>query len=133
MGVLRRHYAFRRNPASQNPVNINRTVPVPGTANSLYLTLANPQMTSTNENHGKAEDIFSQFGKNVDKFIAELKEAGTKLSEEFEKRFEELKESAQRIREESKNKERWKEVEDSLKRAATELKNAFNAAFKTKT
>jgi hypothetical protein len=43
-----------------------------------------------------------------------------------------LKVSAEKIKKESKNKERWKEVEESLKRAGEHLKEAFEAAFKKK-
>jgi hypothetical protein len=82
------------------------------------------------EDSGKAEKMFTSFGKKVDQFMAELKEAGGRMNTEFEARFEELKDSAEKLKDEAKNKERWKEVEDSLKRAGKELENAFKSAFK---
>jgi rRNA maturation endonuclease Nob1 len=85
----------------------------------------------TNE-EGKAEKKFKGFGKKVDLFMAELNEAGEKLQKEFQIKFEELKVSAEKIKNEAENKERWKEVEDSLKKAGDELGNAFRAAFKKK-
>jgi hypothetical protein len=82
------------------------------------------------EDSGKAENLFKNFGKKVDAFMSELNEAGTRLNKEFESRFEELKDSAEKLKKEAKNKERWKEVEDSLKKAGDELNRAVKAAFK---
>ena len=83
----------------------------------------------TNE-QGKAEKTFKNFGKKVDEFMAELSEAGGKFQREFNEKFEELKVSAEKLRNDSENKERWKEVEESLKKAGDELSKAFKAAFK---
>jgi hypothetical protein len=79
---------------------------------------------------GKAEKTFKSFGKKVDEFLAELGEAGEKLQKEFNVKFEELKVSAEKFKNESENKERWREVEESLKKAGDELGKAFKAAFK---
>ncbi|MDH4059115.1 MAG: hypothetical protein OEU76_10130 [Cyclobacteriaceae bacterium] len=81
---------------------------------------------------GKAEKLFQNFGKKVDAFLEELNEAGGKLNTEFDERFQELKKSAEQLKKEAKNKDRWKEVEDSLKKAGEELERAFKAAFKKK-
>jgi hypothetical protein len=85
------------------------------------------------EDSGKAEKLFTNFGKKVDQFMAELNEASGRVHKEFEARFEELKDSAEKLKDEAQNKERWKEVEDSLKRAGKELENAFKTAFKKPT
>ena len=82
------------------------------------------------EDSGKAEKLFKNFGKKVDQFMVELNEAGDRLSKEFEGRYEELKDSAEKLQKEAKNKERWKEVEQSLKKAGEELNRAVKAAFK---
>lgn len=79
---------------------------------------------------GKNEKTFKSFGKKVDEFLAELHEAGDKLQKEFEEKFEELKASAEKVKREAESKERWKEVEMNLKKAADELSNAFRAAFR---
>lgn len=84
------------------------------------------------QEEGKAEKLFQNFGKKVDAFLEELDEAGGKLNKEFEGRFQELKKSAEQLKKEAKNKERWKEVEKSLKKAGEELERAFKAAFKKK-
>jgi exonuclease VII large subunit len=84
------------------------------------------------ETEGRTEKLFQNFGKKVDKFLEELDEAGGKLNKEFEGRFEELKQSAEKLKNNAENKERWKEVEDSLKKAGKELENAVKAAFKKK-
>jgi phosphoglycerate-specific signal transduction histidine kinase len=83
-----------------------------------------------NNDQGKAEGTFKNFGKKVDEFMAELSVAGDKLQKEFNAKYDELKVSAEKLKNESENKERWKEVEESLKKAGEELSKAFKAAFK---
>jgi hypothetical protein len=78
------------------------------------------------------EKRFENFGKRVDKFMDELDEASVRLQKEFSERFEELKVSADKLKKETENSERWKEVEASLKRAGEELGKAVKAAFKSK-
>lgn len=85
-----------------------------------------------NPKEGDAESAFKNFGKKVDGFLAELDEAGERLQKEFQARFEELKVSAEKLRKEAENKERWREVEDSLRKAGEEFSNAFKTAFKKK-
>ena len=82
------------------------------------------------EDSGKAENLFKNFGKKIDQFMVELTEAGDRLGKEFEGRYEELKDSAEKLKKEAKNRERWKEVEESLKKAGDELNRAIKAAFK---
>lgn len=81
---------------------------------------------------GKAERIFKDFGKKMDQFTKELNEAGARAGIDLQKKLEEIKEAAQKLKTEAQNKERWKEVEVSLKKAAEELENAFKSAFKKK-
>ena len=78
---------------------------------------------------GRNEKTFKSFGKKVDDFVVELNEAGEKLQKEFQERFEELKNTGERLKKEAENSDRWKEVEQSLKRAGDELGKAFKAAF----
>ncbi|MEX2230665.1 MAG: hypothetical protein WD824_00785 [Cyclobacteriaceae bacterium] len=82
------------------------------------------------KDEGKNEKTFKGFGKKVDQFLVELNEAGEKLQKEFEEKFEELKQTADKLKKEAESNERWKEVENNLKKAADELSNAFKAAFK---
>ena len=79
---------------------------------------------------GKAEKNFQNFGKQVDGFVNEFQEAAEKLEVEFRQKFEELKVAADRVKKEAENKERWKEVEDNLRKAADEVASAFRAAFR---
>ena len=79
------------------------------------------------------ERMFQNFGKKVDQFMLELNEAGEKLQKEFEEKFEDLKQTAERLKREAESKERWKEVEANLKKAADELNDAFKAAFRKRT
>lgn len=87
-------------------------------------------METKDESEGSAEKFFKNFGKRMDEFTKEVNESGGRLHKEFEKRLEELKEAADNFRDEAKNKERWKEVEASLKKAGEELNKAMKAAFK---
>jgi len=82
------------------------------------------------KDEGKAEKFLKDFGKKVDGFLAELKEAGTRVEGDFQKKYDELKASAEQLKKEAQNKERWKEVEEGLKRAGKEMESAFKAAFK---
>lgn len=84
------------------------------------------------ENDGKAEKFFKDFGKKVDQFIVEAKDAGSRLEIDLQKKYDELKAAAEKLKSEAENKERWKEVESSLKKAGEELGKAFNSAFKKK-
>lgn len=82
------------------------------------------------KDEGKAEKAFKNFGKRVDEFMVELDDAGERLQREFQAKYEELKASAEKLKNEAENNDRWKEVEESLKKAGDELANAFKAAFK---
>jgi hypothetical protein len=85
----------------------------------------------TNEG-GKAEKFFKEFGKRLDQFMVEAKDASTRMEADMKDKFEELKIAGEKIKKEAENKERWKEVEEGLKRAGAELENAFKSAFKKK-
>ena len=79
---------------------------------------------------GKAEMFFKEFGKRLDRFMVEAKEAGTRVEADLQKKYDELKAAAEKLKTEAENKERWKEVEEGLKKAGEELDKAFKAAFK---
>ena len=81
---------------------------------------------------GKAEKFFKDFGKKLDLFMVEAKDAGTRAEADLKKKYEELKVAAEKLKADSKNKERWKEVETSLKKAGEELEKAAKAAFRRK-
>lgn len=66
----------------------------------------------------------------MDIFLKDLKDAGSRLEKDMQQKYEELKASAEKLKKEAENKERWKEVEKSLKKAGQEMENAFKAAFK---
>jgi phosphoglycerate-specific signal transduction histidine kinase len=79
---------------------------------------------------GPGEKFFKEFGKKFDQFLAEAKQAGTRVEADLKKRYEELKVAADKLKNEAENKERWKEVEASLKKAGEELEKAVKTAFK---
>lgn len=78
----------------------------------------------------KNNSFFEDFGKKMDQFLIELKDAGKRMDADMQKKYDELKESAERLRKEAANKERWKEVEEGLKKAGEELEKTVKAAFK---
>ncbi|MEI9920771.1 MAG: hypothetical protein WDO14_18550 [Bacteroidota bacterium] len=78
----------------------------------------------------KNNTFFEEFGKKMDQFLVELKDAGKRMDADMQKKYEELKVSAERFKKEAQNKERWKEVEDGLKKAGEEMEKAIKAAFK---
>ena len=82
------------------------------------------------QGEGQNEKTFKNFGKKVDQFLVELNEAGERLQKEFEEKFEELRQTAENLKREAESKERWKEVEANLKKAADQLNDAFRAAFR---
>jgi hypothetical protein len=81
---------------------------------------------------GSAEKFFKDFGKKMDQFAQELKEAGSRAEVDLQKKYEEVKAAAQKLKTEAQKKERWQEVEASLKKASEEMENAFKSAFKKK-
>jgi hypothetical protein len=81
---------------------------------------------------GSAEKFFKELGKKLDQFAVELKDAGNRAEVDMKQKLEEIKASAEKIKKEAQDKERWKEVEASLKRAGQELESAFKSAFKKK-
>lgn len=81
---------------------------------------------------GKAEKFFKDFGKKLDQFLVEAKDASTRVEADLKKKYEELKFAGEKLKSDVENKERWKEVEASLKRAGEELEKAAKAAFKKK-
>ncbi len=79
---------------------------------------------------GNAEKFFNDFGKKLDQFMIELKDAGNRMETDLKKKFEELKTAAEKLTQDEENKKRWKEVEAGLKKAAKEMENVFRTAFK---
>lgn len=81
---------------------------------------------------GNAEKFFSDFGKKLDKFSEELKDASNRMETDLRKKYEELKVAGEKFKKDAENKKRWKEVEINLKKAGLDLERAFKAAFKQK-
>lgn len=79
---------------------------------------------------GSGEKFFKEFGKKIDRFLVEAKDASTRVEADLKVKFEELKVAGEKLKSEVENKERWKEVDASLKKAGEEFNNAMKAAFK---
>jgi hypothetical protein len=82
------------------------------------------------QEEGTAERFFKDFGKKLDQFLGEAKDAGTRVEADLKNKYEELKVQAEKFKNDAENKERWKEVEASLKKAGEELERAVKTAFK---
>ena len=78
---------------------------------------------------GSAEKFFKDFGKKLDLFMVELKDAGNRVEADLRGKFEELKVAADKLRDDAENKKRWKEVEEGLKKAAKEMEHTIKTAF----
>lgn len=78
---------------------------------------------------GNAEKFFKDFGKKLDRFTVELKDASNRVEADLRSKFDELKVAAEKLRNDAENKKRWKEVEESLKKAAKEMEQAIKNAF----
>lgn len=81
------------------------------------------------DDQGKAEKILKDFGKRLDQFYGEVREATTRVESDLRMKYEELKVSAEKVKKEAQNKDRWKEIEISLKKAGEELEKALKTAF----
>ena len=81
---------------------------------------------------GNSEKFFAEFVKKFDQFMIELKDASNRLEIDFKKRYEELKQAADRISKEARDKQKWKDIEADLKRAGREMEEALKSAFKKK-
>ena len=78
---------------------------------------------------GKAEKMFSDFGKKIDQLMEEMNEGKGNIKEEYESRLEELKRNFNSLKEEfvhvkDFSKERWHEIEEGFEKAANEIGNA---------
>lgn len=83
----------------------------------------------------KAEIFLRELGKKIDDLIEKSKESTGELGVEIEKRIEELKRSRDKFEEDiqnfTSNKDgKWSQVEIQLKKAAEELKKAFDLVIK---
>jgi len=74
--------------------------------------------------------FFEEFGKKLDQFVVELKDASKRMDADMQSKYDELKVAAEKLKKEAQNKERWKEVEEGLKKAGEELEKTVKAAFK---
>jgi hypothetical protein len=58
----------------------------------------------------KNTSFFEDFGKKMDQFLDELKDAGKRMDTDMQKKYDELKDSAQRFKKEAQNKEGGKRL-----------------------
>lgn len=83
---------------------------------------------------GKVEEILAELGKKIDHLIEETKRAGSNVSEEAEKKINDLKAQKEKLEDDFKNYssgggEKWERAKIHLNEAATEIRRAFEAVF----
>ncbi|MEQ9404769.1 MAG: hypothetical protein RIM99_14345 [Cyclobacteriaceae bacterium] len=87
------------------------------------------------DDKGKVEDILAELGRKIDQLISETKKAGSTVSDEAEKKIQDLKKKKEKLEEEFKgyssgSGEKWEHAKIHLNEAATEIRRAFEAMFK---
>ncbi len=87
------------------------------------------------DDKGKVEDILAELGKKIDQLITETKKAGGNVSEEAEKKIQDLKKKKEKLEEEfkgysSNGSEKWEHAKIHLNEAAVEVRRAFEAMFR---
>ena len=84
---------------------------------------------------GKAENMFKNLGKKIDKLLEEIKHGAEKARNS--ERFEELKRNGDTLKKDfvdfrDNNKGMIEDLEKGIDRIGNDLKEAFDKAFKTK-
>ena len=84
---------------------------------------------------GKAEKMFKNIGKKLDKIFEDLDEAKEHAQDEYGDRFEELKRTGEKLKSEARNfkdnhQEVFNDIEEAMDRAGKELKDIYDRAFK---
>ncbi len=86
--------------------------------------------------HRKMEDVLRELGRKIDNMIDESELSKIEWKKEIDQRVEEVKKNIDTL--ESKTREimgdgdRWKEVEDKIRSATHEFREAVEAAFRMK-
>lgn len=86
--------------------------------------------------HRKVEDVLKDLGKKIDQIIADSQLSKIDWRQEIDQRVEEVKKNIDTLENSAKevlgDKERWKEVESSIRTATTEFCDAIETAFRMK-
>ena len=86
--------------------------------------------------HRTMEDVLQDLGRKIDKLVEDSKLSKVEWKKEIDQRVEEVKKNVDTLENKTRevlgDKERWKEVEDRIKNASRELREAVEAAFRMK-
>jgi hypothetical protein len=87
--------------------------------------------------HRKMEDILRDLGKKIDRMIEESELSKIEWKKEIDERVEEVKKNMDTLENKTRevlgDSERWGEVEEKIRNAAHQFRDAVEAAFRTKT
>lgn len=83
----------------------------------------------------KVEDVLAELGKKIDHLVEEAKEAGSKVSEDFEEQIEKLKAQKERIEDQIKDHswsgDKWEQAKEHMNEAASAINKAISVLFKS--
>lgn len=86
--------------------------------------------------HRKMEDVLRELGKKIDKMIEDSEFSKIEWKKEVDQRVEEVRKNIDTLENKTRevlgDKEKWKEVEDRIRKATEDLKDAVESAFKPK-
>ena len=85
--------------------------------------------------HRKMEDILQELGKKIDKMIDDSQLSKVEWKKEIDQRVEEVRKNIETLETKTKevfgDKDRWKEVEENIRKATNEFCDAVESAFKS--
>lgn len=86
---------------------------------------------------GKAEKMFKNLGKKVDKLLVDIDDAKGKAKVEYADQIDELKKNGQQLKTElgnfkDKHQDKLDDIEEKLEKVTKDVKKAFESAFSKK-
>jgi len=88
--------------------------------------------TKIEEEIGNTEKYLQGIGKKLDKFFSKANEKTTQVKKDLEENLKVLRERVIKAKDDISNNEKWKEIEDDIKKSSSELENAVKSAFTKK-
>ncbi len=86
--------------------------------------------------HRKMEDVLQDLGRKIDKMFEESSLSQVEWKKEVDRRIEEVRNNIDTLEHKTReilgDSERWKEVEEKIRNATNEFRDAVETAFNTK-
>ncbi len=89
---------------------------------------------STEDSKGQVENLLTELGKKIDQLLVETKDARVEVTDEIEKKINDLKKKKEKLQADfdsykDKHEDKWQEAKGHLTGALEELKKAIAAVF----